>query len=450
MNPEFQRNVWLELGASRAALMPFVIGLVLAVASLTNGARSVAETSSFIAIVLLVIWGPFKAARTVTDEVRDRTWDAQRMSGLGPLAMTLGKLFGATIYCWYGAAFVLVTLTVARAIGGASEDIPPPVFEAPRLLLGGMLAQAVAMAASLAGARRRRGQARMDSFLFFIAGVAAYAIAANIQSAMHAYGTATESYAGQGPLMVHWWGAETPGEPFALASLAVAAALATVSAWRLMRIELQAAAHPLGYAVLASIGVLWLAGFASEPVARAALAGLGFAALTWATAWIEPKDVVAWRALAGGGGNRAALWPASLTGLALTWTAVLTCAALVAMHGPAAKIGSPLAPVAFALFVTRDVALFAFFHLGERQKRGDFAAVLTIVLLYGLAPTLLGGLTGSSLIRAAFICDPDGAFPSVIVSTVSGAIQAACAIALAAARFHARTAALASPQPLPA
>ena len=124
MNPELQRNVWLELSPTRLAVMPMVIGLIVTVASLGSGLRAVGETASFLFITIAVVWGGFKAARTVTDEVRDRTWDAQRMSGLSPWAMTFGKLVGATIYCWYGGLITLAIFAAARILSPAEEVSP--------------------------------------------------------------------------------------------------------------------------------------------------------------------------------------------------------------------------------------------------------------------------------------------------------------------------------------
>jgi hypothetical protein len=141
MNPEFQRNLWLEMSPSRALLMPLVIALIFAVFSLNEGLKGVGGAAAIIFFVVAIVWGPFKAARTVTDDVRDRTWDGQRMSSLSPAAMTLGKLFGSTIYCWYGAAFALAAMVVARTFGpedGAAEN--PLLLELIRLVMAAILA----------------------------------------------------------------------------------------------------------------------------------------------------------------------------------------------------------------------------------------------------------------------------------------------------------------------
>lgn len=438
MNPELQRNVWLELNPTRLAIMPMVIGLILSVASLGSGMRSVGDTAQVLFVVITVVWGAFKAARTVTDEVRDRTWDGQRMSGLSPWAMTIGKFVGATIYCWYGGLIALAVFVVARIMAPAPDgDDPLLVLEVLRLVLSAALAQAVALGASLAGARRRRGQARADSFLFFAAGMGVYMFAEGMSNAKSVMSSVSESVNGE-PLRATWWGVSFDMEIFAVASLAFFVALAVATAWRLMRVELQSPARPAAYAALAALAILWVAGLQADGPDRALAALVVCIGLTWATAWIEPKDVVAWRALAQGAPGAGALAPATLTALALTWTTALAAAILVATQGPTDELSSVLAAPAFAAFVTRDVCVFAFFHLGERQKRGDFAAVLTIVLLYGFAPVLLAGITGSEMIKAAFYAEAKSGFAASAVSLVSALVQAGAFAAMAVARFRAR------------
>ncbi|MBU6374285.1 MAG: hypothetical protein KJS97_16290 [Alphaproteobacteria bacterium] len=438
MNPELQRNVWLELNPTRLAVMPLVIGLIIMVASLGGGMRSVMEAAQMLFVVIAVVWGAFKAARTVTDEVRDRTWDSQRMSGLSPWAMTFGKLFGATIYCWYGGLIALAIYAATRMMAPAETNVTAPLWlDLLRLVLGAAFAQAVALSASLAGARRRRGQARADSFLFFAAGMAAYIGAESLHGANSVLNSMSETFAGE-VMRVTWWGAPVDAAVFGVASLAFFTLLAALAAWRLMRVELQSAAQPVAYAVLAAAAILWFAGFQQDGPDRALAALVVCIGLTWATVWIEPKDVVAWRALAQGAPGAGALVPATLTALAITWTTAIAGAVLVATQGPSNELASALAAPAFAAFVTRDVLVFAFFHLGDRQKRGDFAAVLTIVLLYGFAPALLSGVTGSTLVKAAFYTDAADGFTANTVSLVSALIQAAAFGAMAYARFRAR------------
>ena len=82
-----------------------------------------------------------EAADSVLDEVNDNTWDFQKLSALSPWSLAFGKLFGSTIYCWYGG---LIAFAVAV---GISLQVSPPykVFVGGALiLLGGVIVQATA------------------------------------------------------------------------------------------------------------------------------------------------------------------------------------------------------------------------------------------------------------------------------------------------------------------
>src|SRR5262245_21255916 len=105
MNPELQRNFWLELTTRRLIMMPIVLGIVFLTAA-ANGDNGGLQAAGGVARVLfyivVVFWGTRVAASAVVGEIRDRTWDGQRLSALTPSQMLTGKLLGATSYQWYG------------------------------------------------------------------------------------------------------------------------------------------------------------------------------------------------------------------------------------------------------------------------------------------------------------------------------------------------------------
>ena len=105
MNPELQRNLWLEAGLKKLAWVGVVLAVIYGAAVVIGGSASDAEA---LARALLVsgmgvfavsglIWGPRAAGRAVGNEVLQRTWDFQRLSSLTAWDMTWGKLFGATL-----------------------------------------------------------------------------------------------------------------------------------------------------------------------------------------------------------------------------------------------------------------------------------------------------------------------------------------------------------------
>lgn len=118
MNPEFKRNLWLEITPTRLALMPGVLTLigllVLAVSDTTP------HDDLFIAFTVLftgltVGWGSLLVMGSINSEVTERTWDQQRLSALTPWQMAWGKLFGSTAYAWYGALLCAAVAVLAAA-----------------------------------------------------------------------------------------------------------------------------------------------------------------------------------------------------------------------------------------------------------------------------------------------------------------------------------------------
>ena len=101
LNPELQRNLWLELSTARLLSMAFILGLIFLLCSMAN-ARAVAMVALGMFGLLTILWGSGMASDAILDEVREHTWDMQKMTSINPWEMCWGKLFGGTIYAWYG------------------------------------------------------------------------------------------------------------------------------------------------------------------------------------------------------------------------------------------------------------------------------------------------------------------------------------------------------------
>ena len=171
MNPELQRNLWLEASPFRLAQ---TAGLLLLVFAATSLAPIGLATSSGVALALYwffaVLWGTRSAALSVVAEIRERTWDGQKLSAIDPFEMMWGKLFGATAANWFGALLCLLfILAPAWRDEGAGAAITYGVI----LLALGVFAQALALLSSLVLIRRNTGNWRLDTFLCQVAGIGA-------------------------------------------------------------------------------------------------------------------------------------------------------------------------------------------------------------------------------------------------------------------------------------
>lgn len=120
MNPEFKRNLWLEITPTRLAIMPAVlalIGLLVVALNEDDAARSLFTVFSALFFALTAGWGSLLVLSSINDEVGERTWDQQRLSALSAWQMAWGKLFGSTAYAWYGGA-LCAAVAVLSALAG--------------------------------------------------------------------------------------------------------------------------------------------------------------------------------------------------------------------------------------------------------------------------------------------------------------------------------------------
>lgn len=106
-NPELQRNLWETITPTKLIVMPVILILIFFI---TGSASQLYMTSIILFYIITIMVGSYLAGEEIPNEVQEKTWDWQRMSALTPLQMTIGKLFGSTIYQWYGGIICLVVL----------------------------------------------------------------------------------------------------------------------------------------------------------------------------------------------------------------------------------------------------------------------------------------------------------------------------------------------------
>lgn len=448
MNPEFRRNLWLELTTHRLVAMPAVLALVLALvyAASDERAGNVALAAALIAGALLGIWGSRNAVDCVAEEVRARTWDGQRMSAIGPWAMTWGKLLGATAFAWYGGLMALAVLLAAAPEGWTRS----PLRLAGLLAAGGLLLQAVACLGGLAVARKgyaRRGTAGGWALILILL----------------VFGPGLLGFFSEATRPVDWWGSRYAFDRFLLGSVAVFAAWAVFGVYRSMAAELQVRTLPWAYAAFILFLTAYLAGFWANDAgdgsralaigARNALLLWGLlvaATLTYVQLFSENTGVVVFRhvqvRLARGEWRRALeelpCWP---VGLALAGLFALLGMLLLELppqvDGPLRDLSQ--SPLALFLLLARDAAIFLVFAFARQPRRTEAAVVFYLAMLYGIVPGLLFAADLPGL--AQLVLPPVFTHPGKAVA-VAG-LQAVVACALLAWRWRAYRAREAAPAP---
>ena len=394
------RNLWLEASPFRLAQTLGVLLLVLAVTFSMPGVISSAGAALILYWFFAVLWGTRSAALSVVIEIRERTWDGQKLSSLSPAQMMWGKLLGATSANWFGAlpCLYFILAPVWQAMG------PGPALTYGVILVGlALFAQAVSLLSSLVLIRRNTGNWRLDTFLCQVAGIGA---AFSYYSLWNSAGAFQRS----GHEMVLWWGHAFAVTPFHLVSLLLFLAWALVGCWRAMRAELRMANGPFVWLAYLAYLCIYSAGFESvvprqvlldtglsAPALRLNLAALAMLGSAYGMAFLEPKDPVRLRWL----GEQIRAGHITKAFLALdAWMLSYAAAMLVGLVLVAVLAtggGALFAPLVLAVlgFLTRDIAIFVAMRAVAGPK-GDFAALVVLAGLYLVGPIVLraAGLPG--------------------------------------------------------
>jgi hypothetical protein len=401
MNPEFRRNVWLELSTRRIMTMTIVLLLAFFAAAVSRSDWLPPSVAITLYYFIVVFWGARNAALSVVGEIRDRTWDFQRLSALGAAEMTWGKLFGSTIYNWYGGAICLVVIVAYRVVhAGPEAGLISLVF----YIVAGLIAQSAALLASLIAAMRRQRHTQLEVFAYQMTGLLTALLAIWVWNAADPAGSLiTRIHAAE---IIPWWGQSFDARAFLLVSLALFAGWLLLGCYRAMRLELKMPNGPFVWlAFLVFMGV-YVAGFDAwlpkngsinvrDAVAlRLALAGTTFAILTYVMVLLEPKDRVLYRWMG------AEFLKGRLGRVAYVmqgWMMSCKAAFIVGICLIAWLLHEDAAPAAAVIgaalgFLLRDVAIFVLLQTLPGPRRGDFAAVVTLFALYVLAPAIADGL----------------------------------------------------------
>ena len=451
MNPEFQRNLWLEASPRRTAWAAVTLVLIYgAVALVTRDIqhRPATFTGAGIAVFVAcaVIWAGRAAGSSVLTEVAERTWDFQRLSALTAWGMTWGKLFGATIL----ASCAGMTGVVVYLLSAGPSANPWLVI---LLLASALLVQSLSFMAALVGVRKARAEGRIARTGGVLGGLIAGYLLLSWVAARRVFGGLGQhsdmGWFGRKGL-VDWWGVIAPVEMFwAITSLAFAG-FALAGAWRLMRLELQMRNEPLVWPIFLLALAGWVAGFQVGPAghgAGVAAAGMAMCLAAYAAAFVEPADRVVLRrfarlAVQGKAAEAARIAPAAL--FPLIFALFLTLIGFGISAG--GIVGAPQNAGAFVAFLARDLGIIALFRFGPRPQRGDFGAVVALVVLYsvgGIFGSAIGGAAGAALFA------PTGGDLAVL-SIVSALVQAAVAWALASRRIGSPETSVSAPPSGPA
>jgi hypothetical protein len=393
VNPELQRNLWLELTATRLIAMPVAVFMVIGGAHSLGGGSAAGLVTKLMLGALLLLWGSRLAAEGLGDEVAARTWDVQRLSAASPWAMTLGKLVGGTVYVWYGALCCLPGLLLFEPSRASIE------FES--FVVAGLIAQGSGLLAALAIHQFAGGSRRGYTTFAQLVG-----LAAGGWGLSHRF--IELSHTGE---HIAWYGMNFPTREFVLVQQLAAVAWLAIGIMRSIRREFGYLDGPTAWTGFTLYAILLAVGF-PEPgtatdwgVAWPLIQG-GFvsAALTYWGLLVTPVSRARiTRLRAGAASGR---WDAVWRDLPIWVPSALAATVFTLALVADAVVYSPFGLDSFTLlaalgFLVRDIALVYLVRLTWR-RRTLLGLVILFGLLYGLLPALTAGL-GMTMIRQFFV-----------------------------------------------
>jgi hypothetical protein len=426
MNPEFRRNLLLEMTPYRLAVMPVVLLLLYGAAGLSGDPEAVSWVARMVMVALLFLWGSRLAADAVLGEVAGRTWDSQRMSALGPWSMSWGKLAGSTIFVWYGALLSIPALLYGDHSG---------LFGLSRIFLLGLWAQSLALFASLVMQRLRPQKLRF---------LVTQAQLAGLGGAFLIWG-----FLDVGDVRIEWYGVSFGIREFVPGSVLAFLAWCCFGIYRLMRAELQFRCWPVGWGAFTLFCGFYIAGFTptsriaqdvlidgiggNGEILRLMLAHIVVTGLTWVAAFSEPKGFVRlrrWADALRGGSLRAILsaTPAWVPGLLMAL--VTTLLILVMFMLPAEERPQRVSDifmtnrdqaiavfaVAVFLFLLRDIGIIHFLNMDGKARRALLSTLVNFGILYALLPVILASV-GQKELLPILVPSPAGS-PYIVILPV--------------------------------
>jgi hypothetical protein len=430
-NPEFVKNVQLELNPVKLALMPVILGMVFFVIYLMYAevkapiAYSMQVASLVLFAIIVFIWGTKMAIESLVNEFNDKTWDSQRMTAIGPWTLAWGKLFGSTLFAWYGGLFCLLLFTLSSfATAESQQHLIEMLFI---IIFTGLLTQTVILSFILTGFAKNRESVKLNISSYSLAAI--FFFLQFMSFAISAYNTDKD---------VQWYGNHLHPLDIALASSVLFCLWGTVGLYRAMRKELQFENSPWVWTAFVVNLMVYFASFVPMDQATAVLSSCFYVAFLagvvtfYITLFAEPKNSVELRlamdrarrkeftALA----TKIPAWFISLLLAAITCSILFLIKGIADLQGNSEPFFLDVSPLALFLFCLRDLGIVLCVNLNSVKKNREVTAAFYLAVLYLLIPLLLK-IAGAEIVLPWLLPVATTSFSN---ATVPIAVQAGTAL----------------------
>lgn len=244
-NPELKRHFWLELTPHNLILPPIllVVMFFMILNYFPKPENTAYLAATFIFSIVTVIWGSYLAYKSMATELRNKTWDNQRMSAISPMKLVVGKLIGATIIPWYVGVPCLLTMLYFHH--------ETTLYSVLNLFFIALLSQAVAFIAGLMAARSNVSNESRGIWVKFIL---VYLFASYF----------LPSIVGKRNQQINWYGLDYEIVRFTLVSMILILLWAWVAAYRNMQSVLQIKLRPWAMITFIIFLTVYFLGFSTR------------------------------------------------------------------------------------------------------------------------------------------------------------------------------------------
>jgi len=263
-NPELKRNIWLELTPNRLITMPLVLAAIFYLIYLSDNSFygfmhriERLRTMSVVAFGLIVfVWGTKLVSESVITEVNEKTWDSQRMTCISPLDMSIGKLFGSTLYTWYGGMFCAGAYLISALY---LPDAPLRLKFFLITILAALLGHAISLNFSLMEIRKNREKEKIKTTFFVLVGLVLIfsLVSGFLVSGLSGLVRKTEH-------IIRWHSLNFSYSDFMLFSVLFFLVWSVIGVYRNMRTEFQMTSGPYVWLTFLISFMLYLSGFLSN------------------------------------------------------------------------------------------------------------------------------------------------------------------------------------------
>ncbi|MDQ6962022.1 MAG: hypothetical protein Q9M28_05775 [Mariprofundaceae bacterium] len=405
MNPELQRNFWLEYSLNRLLMLPIILGMIFYIVYLLSGelAQAANLTAKACFVFFAIIWASRQLSDSLIEEVRQHTWDWQRISSISPWSLLWGKWLGSTLYSWYGA-----TLSLIIMIASSSLSLQTNVYELVAMICCALFGQGIALLVCLQMFKRDRTLIRFHSHLAHLSGVISALVLITIV------------WTSENTWFEHWYNIEANHQTFILLSLCTFCFWVILGNYRLISDDLQ----------ISNSGGAWFSFvlfslFYSSGIMQTPFSGLGFfaaMALSYLMLILEGSKPSRLRQLTTEISQNkwkkvAELTPCWMIGLIPTGIYLVILVFTTAEQDMLFfKQELHFFYIALFLFFLRDVGIVTWIQKTHKSKRSDASILLYFVIIYALLPALFTALSLFGALQAII------STPSVI-SCLAAAVQ---------------------------